>query len=179
MVHARSGAPGELGALENLCNSARLLRTEDALITPASTAAWLREHGLELGEPNREEHELLLAFRETVRDHLAGADPAASAAPLNRFAESTVAGVRWSDSGEPEVPPKKPGGVEGYVASLLGILFTAGLLGELERLKVCRNPDCRYVFYDRSPGRNSVWCSMDICGARHKMRTYRSRHARP
>ncbi|MBK1788421.1 CGNR zinc finger domain-containing protein [Prauserella cavernicola] len=176
MVYARSGAPGELGELEALCNSARLLYTEDALITSASAAAWLREQGRDLGEPNRKEHDLLVTLRETVREHLAGTSPEASATTLNRIAKSTVVGIRWSPEGEPVLPPKRPSGVETYVAELLGALFTAGLSGELDKLKVCRNPACRYVFYDRSPAQNSVWCSMDICGARNKMRTYRSRH---
>jgi predicted RNA-binding Zn ribbon-like protein len=46
-------------------------------------------------------------------------------------------------------------------------------------LKVCRADDCRWLYYDRSPGNNSLWCSMNICGARHKTRTYRRRRKDP
>ncbi|WP_373299583.1 CGNR zinc finger domain-containing protein [Amycolatopsis acidiphila] len=50
------------------------------------------------------------------------------------------------------------------------------MTGRARRLKPCTAPGCRWLFYDRSPAGNSVWCNMDICGARHKMRAYRSRH---
>ncbi|MFD5642405.1 CGNR zinc finger domain-containing protein, partial [Streptomyces anulatus] len=36
-------------------------------------------------------------------------------------------------------------------------------------------PECRWVFYDRAPSSNGLWCDMDVCGARHKMRAYRAR----
>lgn len=175
MAFSRTDAPGELRALEQFCNSARLLSTEDALITPASAGEWLRAHGIDVGELNRKEHEQVVGLRETIRDHLGGEDRVAE---LNRLAKTMLAGPRWAADGEPVLPAKRAGALEAYLGSLLALVFAAGLTGELERLKTCRNPDCRWVFYDRSPARNSVWCSMDVCGARHKMRTYRSRLAR-
>ncbi|TLW92265.1 CGNR zinc finger domain-containing protein [Saccharomonospora piscinae] len=175
MPFSRTDAPGELGKLEGLCNSARLLYTEDALITSASASAWLRAHEIEVAELNRKEHDLLLRLRETVRDHLDGHERTTE---LNRLAKVLLAPPRWSARGEPVLPPKKTGALDTYLADCLALVFTTGLTGELDRLKVCQNPDCRWVFYDRSPAQNSIWCSMDVCGARHKMRTYRSRHAR-
>ncbi|PXY19468.1 CGNR zinc finger domain-containing protein [Prauserella muralis] len=177
MSFPRSDAPGELRKLEEFCNSARFLSSEDSLITPASTALWLRERGLATAEPSRKEHEQLVAFRETLRDFLGGQRRAAAVPALNRLAKSTLSGIQWSAAGEPMLPPRKPGGTEGLIAALLGILFAAGVTGELGRLKTCRNPACRSVFYDRSPGQTGTWCSMDVCGARNKMRSYRSRHA--
>ncbi|EHR62414.1 CGNR zinc finger domain-containing protein [Saccharomonospora cyanea] len=174
MSFPRTEAPGELKKLEELCNSARLLYTEDALITAASASAWLRATGVDAGELNRKEHELLLKLRETVRDHLDGQERTSE---LNKLAKSLLAPPRWSSRGEPVLPPKKTGPLDTYLGECLALVFTSGLTGELERLKVCRNQDCRWVFYDRSPAQNSVWCSMDVCGARQKMRTYRSRHA--
>jgi predicted RNA-binding Zn ribbon-like protein len=175
MPFPRSEAPGELGMLEQLCNSARLLYTEDALITAASASAWLRANGIDVGEIKGKEHELLVRLRETVRDHLEGQNRTSE---LNKLAKVLLAPPRWSDQGEPVLPPRKTGALDTYLGECLALVFTAGLTGELDRLKVCRNPDCRWVFYDRSPAQNSVWCSMDVCGARQKMRTYRSRHAR-
>lgn len=175
MPFSRTEAPGELRALEQFCNSARFLHTEDALITPPSATAWLRAHELDIPELTRKEHERLIGVRETIRDHLGGEDRNAE---LNRLAKALLGGPRWSVEGEPILQPRRTDGLDGYLGSLLALLFTADLTGDLERFKTCRNPDCRWVFYDRSPARNSVWCSMDICGARHKMRAYRSRHAR-
>ena len=47
--------------------------------------------------------------------------------------------------------------------------------GTWERLKACRNEDCRWAFYDVSKNRSGSWCDMAVCGARHKMRAYRKR----
>lgn len=175
MPFSRTEAPGELRKLEQLCNSARLLYTEDALITTTSATAWLCANGVEVDDLSRKEHELLLKLRETVRNHLAGQERASE---LNKLAKILLASPRWSENGEPVLPPKRTAPFDTYLGECLALVFTSGLTGELDRLKVCRNQDCRWVFYDRSPAQNSVWCSMDLCGARQKMRTYRSRHAR-
>ncbi|ACU97694.1 CGNR zinc finger domain-containing protein [Saccharomonospora viridis] len=174
MPFSRTEAPGELRKLEQLCNSARLLYTEDALITSTSASAWLRANGVDVGDLNRKEHELLLKLRETIRDHLDGQERTAE---LNKLAKVLLAPPRWSEHGEPVLPPRKTGPFDAYLGECLALVFIGGLTGELDRLKVCRNPDCRWVFYDRSPGQSSVWCSMDLCGARQETR-YRSRHAR-
>lgn len=61
------------------------------------------------------------------------------------------------------------------IGDLVVALAVADLSGKPGRLKVCQAEDCRWLYYDRSPGNNSIWCSMDICGARHKMRAFRAR----
>jgi predicted RNA-binding Zn ribbon-like protein len=47
--------------------------------------------------------------------------------------------------------------------------------GPLDRLKQCA--DCPWLFLDTSRNRSRRWCSMGDCGARAKMRRYRSRLA--
>ncbi|WP_199433284.1 CGNR zinc finger domain-containing protein [Qaidamihabitans albus] len=175
MPFSRSAAPGELSSLEDFCNSARFLYAEDAFATPATAAAWLREHRLGTVEPDKRQLARLVRARETIRDHLGGIDPAATSAALDRLARETLDGPRWTAAGEPELRPCHVRGIDGLLGTLLAVLFTAGVTGALARLKTCRNADCRWVFHDRSPAGNSVWCSMDICGARHKMRAYRAR----
>ncbi|PRX46530.1 putative RNA-binding Zn ribbon-like protein [Prauserella shujinwangii] len=175
MPFARAAAPGELRRLEDFCNSARFLYDEDAFATPGGATAWLREHALGRVEPDEAELARLAEAREAIRDVLGGTATAAAAAVLDRLAERTLTGPRWTRHGEPVLRPRHTDGSDAVLASLLRILFTAGVTGTLARLKVCRNPDCRWVFHDRSPAANSVWCSMDICGARHKMRAYRAR----
>lgn len=174
MPFSRSEAPGELRPLEQFCNSAQLLHAEDALVTPVSATTWLRHHELDIAELTRKDHERLVGVRETIRDYLGGHDQVTE---LNRLAKTLLNGPRWSADGAPILHYRRTDGLDAYLGALLALLFTADLTGNLTRLKTCRNPDCRWVFYDRSPGRNSVWCSMDICGARYKMRAYRSRHA--
>ena len=61
-------------------------------------------------------------------------------------------------------------GVDGAVATLLGILHEAQVSGDWARMKACRQ--CEYAFFDRSKNRSAAWCSMSICGNRTKNRAY-------
>ncbi|HLQ53765.1 MAG TPA: CGNR zinc finger domain-containing protein [Streptosporangiaceae bacterium] len=45
----------------------------------------------------------------------------------------------------------------------------------MPRLKACRNPDCRWAFYDRTQSRAGAWCDMATCGNRIKNRRLRQR----
>lgn len=48
--------------------------------------------------------------------------------------------------------------------------------GDLARIKVCENPDCRWVFYDRSRSRTRRWCEgASGCGNLLKVRRFRER----
>jgi len=47
--------------------------------------------------------------------------------------------------------------------------------GTWTRLKACEDVDCHWAYYDRSPAGRGRWCSMQVCGARAKMRRYRSK----
>jgi hypothetical protein len=47
--------------------------------------------------------------------------------------------------------------------------------GPLDRVKACEG--CPWLFLDTSRNRSRRWCSMDDCGSRSKMRSYRARRA--
>src|SRR3979411_3020508 len=47
--------------------------------------------------------------------------------------------------------------------------------GSAARLKVCENPQCRWVFTDTSPTAQRRWCSMRSCGTRAKVPRHRAR----
>ena len=42
----------------------------------------------------------------------------------------------------------------------------------IDQLRMCANPDCGWLFLDRSRKRNRRWCSMRECGSRAKARAY-------
>jgi predicted RNA-binding Zn ribbon-like protein len=48
--------------------------------------------------------------------------------------------------------------------------------GDRQRLKICGNSGCRWVFYDNSKNRSRRWCDSNLCGNLFKVRRYRSRH---
>jgi predicted RNA-binding Zn ribbon-like protein len=50
--------------------------------------------------------------------------------------------------------------------------------GESTRIKICRNSDCRWVFYDRTKGKTRCWCSDKSCGNRERVRRARARDSR-
>jgi predicted RNA-binding Zn ribbon-like protein len=43
------------------------------------------------------------------------------------------------------------------------------------RLRICANEDCRWVFFDSSPGGRRRWCNMAVCGNRAKVARHRAR----
>jgi predicted RNA-binding Zn ribbon-like protein len=51
--------------------------------------------------------------------------------------------------------------------------------GPRARIRRCANPSCRLFFYDDSRTHRRRWCSMAVCGNRHKVATFLRRHAGP
>jgi predicted RNA-binding Zn ribbon-like protein len=47
--------------------------------------------------------------------------------------------------------------------------------GESTRIKICRNDDCRWVFYDQTKAKTRCWCSSKSCGNRERVRRARAR----
>src|SRR5262249_45819397 len=47
-----------------------------------------------------------------------------------------------------------------------------------ERIKICRNNDCRWAFYDGSKAKSRRWCSDKVCGNRERVRRARARASR-
>jgi predicted RNA-binding Zn ribbon-like protein len=95
---------------------------------------------------------------------------------LNDAVERTGLTLRFGDaSGAPVAVEAE--GVRRAIGSLLRSAFLAELDGRWERFRVCGDPGCGTVFYDRSRNRSGRWCSMATCGNRAKVRAFRRRHA--
>lgn len=47
--------------------------------------------------------------------------------------------------------------------------------GEAERIKICANHDCRWLFHDPTKARTKRWCSDKTCGNRDRVRRSRAR----
>jgi len=45
------------------------------------------------------------------------------------------------------------------------------------RVRVCANPECGLFFYDASRTKRRRWCSMAVCGNRHKVASFARKHA--
>jgi predicted RNA-binding Zn ribbon-like protein len=67
-------------------------------------------------------------------------------------------------------------GVPGVVGAVLAEVHAAMADGSWPRLKACRARDCEFAFVDNAKNRSRAWCSMQSCGNREKVRSYRERH---
>jgi predicted RNA-binding Zn ribbon-like protein len=47
---------------------------------------------------------------------------------------------------------------------------------QLQRLRVCANPSCDWLFLDFSRNGQRRWCQMETCGNLSKVRRYRAKH---
>jgi predicted RNA-binding Zn ribbon-like protein len=177
----RPKAPGRLELLQRFINTHNHDFPDDwdRLGSAVKARAWLGEKGL-LAPGDRisaADAARLREFREALRALVIakqGGRPEGSAIDVigwvSRLARLSVA---VDDAGRTALEATD-GGVEGAVATLLGILHEAQLTGDWERLKACR--ECEYAFYDRSKNRSAAWCAMSICGNRSKNRAYYRRH---
>ena len=163
--------------------TARTDAETDALDTPAAARAWLLSRQL-LRRPQPELSSAdvgrLVALRESLRDLMAahnGMDVTeTSVATWNELERhARVHPVLRSDG--TVAMRSLANGADGALGALLAAVTRAMIDGTFDRLKVCRNPDCRWAFYDRSPNGRRAWCetSAASCGSRHKMRAYRAR----
>jgi predicted RNA-binding Zn ribbon-like protein len=178
----RPKAPGRLELLQRFINSYNhdFPREWDRIGTSEKAQAWLREKRL-LAPGNRISEidaARLRALREAIRAlviaNLGGQHPPAAALDIFRGSSGRARLRVVVDSAGRTALESEPGGIDGAVATLLGILHEAQLNGHWSRLKGCRQ--CGYAFFDRSKNRSAAWCAMAICGNRTKNRAYYRRN---
>lgn len=164
----KDSAPGVLVLIEALVNTLDIETGADTLDTADGRAV--------LGLTEREvpeARELREALRTACLAH-AGHRPPDDAAPLlDRLLAGAPLRVTVDAAGAAALrPATEPAGLTARVAAAIA---TAAADGTWARLKVCEAEDCRWAYYDRSPAGRRRWCSMSVCGARAKMRTYRAK----
>jgi predicted RNA-binding Zn ribbon-like protein len=181
---ARAPAPGSLRLVQALVNTLNAEYGRDLLGTPADAARWLGAAGLLPGGSGLTgaQHAALLELREATRQVLSGHidrrdDPEAASrltmalAPCRLTLAVDPSGGARLVSADHDPFSRAIGGVAAAIAE-------AATAGTWSRLKCCPGRHCGWAFYDRSASSRSRWCSMQVCGARAKMRAYRDRQAR-
>jgi predicted RNA-binding Zn ribbon-like protein len=173
----REKAPGRLELVQRFINSYNhdFPRDWDRIGTREKAQAWLRQKRL-VAPGDRisgADAARLREFREALRalalaNH-GGRPEAAATDVIRRVSGGARLSVAVDDTGRTALEPTRRG-VDGAVATLLGILHEAQLTGHWTRLKGCRQ--CGYAFFDRSKNRSAAWCAMSICGNRTKNRAY-------
>ena len=164
-----NAAPEPLRLVQRFVNTIDLSHDRDWL------TGWLAEGGL--AGPGETDLDRARGVREAIRELLyanngqGGAEDAAGT-----LAAAADAAALTIDFRGGQLVARAPG-IDGILGRVLVVCLGAMTDGSWVRLKCCRNPECRWAFYDRSKNRSATWCSMQICGNRTKTRTYRSRRS--
>ncbi|MEV5956243.1 CGNR zinc finger domain-containing protein [Streptomyces sp. NPDC051987] len=163
----RSPAPGGLALVEALVNTLDLESGTDTLDT-ADGRARLGITEAELS-PAR-------ALRESLRASLlahAGYPPHREVIPLSDLLAQAPLYVAVDPAdGSAALTPADPAPLLSRIAAAVAMALVEGTW---TRLKACEADTCHWAYYDRSPAGRGRWCSMQVCGARQKMRRYRAK----
>lgn len=187
-------APGELEVVRRFVNTRQVGGRTDRLSDPAGMAEWLAHEGLAPAGVRVTHADLTRALdlREALRTILASHNPGGSAPPdnagasapphasrtLDETARRARLRLRFDDGGNASLAPEAAG-VSGALGRLVAIVHDSIVQGTWPRLKLCREHDCEWAFYDHTKNRSGAWCSMERCGNRAKARAFRERHAAP
>ncbi|OIJ63802.1 CGNR zinc finger domain-containing protein [Streptomyces mangrovisoli] len=164
----RSPAPGGLALIEALLNTLDIASRADELERPDVRARFgIGEDELPAARELRE------SLRATLLAH-AGHPPHAEVTPLGVLLARVPLVVEVAPAdGSARLAPAEGGTLPARVAAAVAEALVAGTW---TRFKACASDTCHWAYYDRSPAGRGRWCSMQVCGARAKMRRYRAAH---
>ncbi|MBE8474061.1 CGNR zinc finger domain-containing protein [Streptomyces justiciae] len=168
----RSAAPGSLALVESLVNTLDIESGADALDTADGRARFgLTEEEVPGARELRE------SLRATLLAH-AGHPAHAQVTPLGELLASAPLRVTVdATDGSAALAPadEAPAGAGRLHSRIAEAVAAALIAGTWLRLKACESATCHWAYYDRSPAGRGRWCSMQVCGARAKMRRYRAK----
>ncbi len=115
---------------------------------------------------------------------LSGSDPDAAQALLSRsvrlrdaLRRAFGALVQKEGIAREWAEPTREGGLDWLLAAIARSAAEIIVEGAQARLRICANPGCGLFFSDNSRTRRRRWCSMAICGNRHKVASFARRQA--
>lgn len=175
-------APMPLLLVQSFVNTSDADLGSDLLLEPVGARDWLNRAGLWSADRAPEPAELDLArgVREEIRVMLVANGGGPEPEPDDLQAMQAVARAAWPElrvgpGGQLSLGAAPADEPEAGLLVLLLAIRDAQRDGTWRQLKACRNPDCRWAFYDRSHGRAGAWCDMATCGNRIKNRRLRQR----
>ncbi|WP_328502852.1 CGNR zinc finger domain-containing protein [Streptomyces sp. NBC_00457] len=166
-MNDRTAAPGGLALVEALVNTVDLESGVDGLET-----AEVRDRFGITERDLADVRKLRESLRAACLAH-AGHPPHREVTPLGELLARAPLYVAVDErDGSATLAPADDGPLLSRVAGAVAQALTEGTW---LRLKACELPECHWAYYDRSPGGRRRWCSMQVCGARVKMRRYRAK----
>ncbi|WP_048748517.1 CGNR zinc finger domain-containing protein [Paenibacillus sp. P22] len=163
--------------------------SEERLERPAWRSQFLTEHALvDPGPPSPEELQAMRTLRGSLREltsrisdsvRVEEAPPLSDTdfACLNSALVSSPYTKRLSFGNGAlslvEIPSES--GWQGIMAKIAASYADSLAHGELERFRICDNPDCRWIYYDTTRNRSKRYCDDKCCGNLMKVRRFRER----
>lgn len=145
---------------------------------------WLKREGFEVPHPGKTESLDLLSPARTLRENirslvesrkgLKSGDPSV----LNRFLAvgHSYPQLLWQRSHYPRIETMR---VQDSAESILAPVAEAAAdllaMQNFDLVKQCEDEDCVRWFLDQTKSHRRRWCSMELCGNRHKVAAYRAR----
>ena len=157
---------------------------QDFWHSSAAVLDWLEHCGIDAGtvaEPVadtllRDARALRAAARDLITRRVQGerGDPAQLNQYLAAMASTPV--LVW-DEAQPQLVRQgaapSPARALGTLAEAVATLLANG---DFALVRQCEHPDCVLWFYDRTKSHRRRWCSMALCGNRHKAAQFRARN---
>jgi predicted RNA-binding Zn ribbon-like protein len=181
---SRAPAPGSLRLVQALVNTLNAETDRDLLGTAAEAARWLMTARLMPAGSHLTgaEHRALTELREAIRQVLGGHADRRHDPEAARRLTLALASCRLTLAVDPAGGARLVSADHDPFGRVIGgvamAIAEAAATGTWARLKCCPGQRCGWAFYDRSASSRSRWCSMQVCGARAKMRAYRGRQGR-
>jgi predicted RNA-binding Zn ribbon-like protein len=178
----REKAAGDLGLVQAFVNTLDVHPGTEELTGPNALRSWLVANGLMREDEPVDESDLkhAIALREAMRAVIGGKSGRqvypVEVATLNEAAGASGLRMRFGRDGRPRLEPEAPGPV-GAMGRLVAALYSAMQDEDWDRLKLCTDDSCRWVYFDRSKNHSSRWCNMESCGNRAKARRFRQKRA--
>jgi len=141
----------------------------DHLATAADARAFLGGHAVEVppSDPSPADLADLRRIRAAARGVVEGGP-----GPADPDVASLIGRARYRLASDGRLRPASRGWRAVSEAMLPGLVE---LDRSRDRLRVCANPLCRFLFVDRSRNAARRWCEMAVCGNRVKGRRFRHR----
>lgn len=156
----------------------------DYWATDEDVRDWLARHAVMAASSHKQApsgllvrgRELRTAVRSAITARKAGQPVDTGALNDHLMAYVTSPQLRYDGAGGLAISRHPHGDA---VASVLGPVAEAAATllveGDFSLVRQCEHPDCILWFYDRTKSHKRRWCSMALCGNRHKAARFRER----
>lgn len=146
--------------------------THDHLSSPADADDFLRQEGIETPRSSPKSRDLARLRR--LRHAVWSLTEPGGLEASRRLAALLLARATYRMTPNGTLAPTNTGW-QGFVTGLLPPLLELQRMPR--RLKVCKNPGCRWLFVDRTKNQSRVWCDMSACGNRAKVGRFMRRQS--